>query len=333
LVVFIRNSFEHQLHLMRRRAVLLRIPTANLEEQGAASMASYVTIAEMDESSTNYASCAADPARRRRQQHLGGGRDRDRIPPPSREDIVELLRQALPPWAPRPTDEEIDFLTRKFEILEPGAALSFNPSPLGHENLNPALHLDVDVLLEPDMLFPSPDDASNQGECNGVASQRLLTRNDLDSHDPRRKVDKAVPRVWHGEEVSDLCQRQMLLQESVPRGRKRDTAVLARPPKESITTKPLAPPIPPLPKISIGRGDGYTNRSDCNHKHPSVKEALRRLKGQVKAVERLRSCIRHVNDDDGKPARPTVLGCDKPVGRRHHRHRHRPCSSGGGVVK
>jgi hypothetical protein len=169
---------------------------------------------------------------------------------------------------------------------------------LGREKFDPALHLDVEVLLE-----SCPNDAKEQGGCNGVTPHPLLARNH-----PGRHIGKEV-LSGHGDEALDLRQQQISLQHGAQRGRK--DASSAKPPKESIAAEPLAPP--PPRKFAPGGGDRTSNRSD--HDNLSIKEALRRLKVQVKAVERLRSCIQHDRSDGS--AGPGVPGCDEPVRTRH----------------
>jgi hypothetical protein len=261
-------------------AAVLR-PTVNLEDQGDASMASYVAIAEREEG--NCSSCSAHDRRRN---------DR-RNPPPDREGIIARLKQALTPWAPPPTDEEIDFLTQQCDNLEPGAALSSDPSLLGHEGFDPPFHSNVERRLEPDTAH-----ANEQNRCGDPAFQRppAQSADDQCNHGPQNGGEET--RSLLREQPLDLHQQQGTLQSLTD-------ISSATPPKQSIASKSSVP----TSMITTG-GNVNGTKYDVD----SIKEALRKVKFHVKAVDSLRSFIQYESD-------VSVLnldGCDDPVQRQEH---------------
>jgi hypothetical protein len=198
----------------------------------------------------------------------------------SRGEVVELLQQVLPPGAPQPTESEIEFLLEQFRKLEPGTALSFNPALLGQSGdgtSDPLGRLQLDVAFGPPPLLPSTSDGPEK--CMDIIDDALL----LPPEHRLQAAALAIPvegsRInTPGDDASSSgAAKADARKKSADSGREESVQRHAMGESE-----PAALPTP---------SEKSSPESSQIFNHSSIRDALRRVKDQVKAVERLRSSI------------------------------------------
>jgi hypothetical protein len=216
---------------------------------------------------------------------LGGGYGLDRPHGgnnPTRGDVVALLEQVLPAGAPQPTEEDINFLLEQFRKLEPGTALSFDPALLGQRtgdgtsnSLGPGrLQLDVAFGPPPPLLLP-PASFDDPQSCMGINDEALVfpPARGLQAaalSGPVGETRNELPRCGNGfSSCGDAAAGpRTKAASSLPHRAGREERMQRQRRMES------APP----------------TKSDAFN-HSGIRDALRRVKEQVKAVEQLRSSI------------------------------------------
>jgi hypothetical protein len=203
----------------------------------------------------------------------------------SRGEVVELLQQVLPSGAPQPTEEEIEFLLEQFRKLEPGTALSFNPALLGQSGdgtSDPLGRLQLDVAFGPPPLLPSSSDGPEN--CIDINDDALLLA-------PAHRLQAAALSIPVEESRIDAprdnqCDYDISSTSGAASAdARKKSADSGR--EESVQRHGESEPAA-LPTAS------ETSSPQLSHgtfNHSSIRDALRRVKDQVKAVERLRSSI------------------------------------------
>ena len=227
----------------------------------------------------------------------GGGQHQ---PYPTRGEVVALLQQVLPPGAPQPTEEDIEFLMEQFLKLEPGTALSFDPALLGQSGgggtSDPLGRLQLDVAFGPPPLLPSSPSPLSDGfeNCMGIDDD-----DDALLLPPAHRLHVAAVAIPVGERRNNDVPSSSGKVTADPNSRQRQAAGR----EEGGQRRGLGESEPAALPTKSARSSPQSSQT---FNHSSIRDALRRVKDQVRAVERLRSSIEldEKNNDSRKIRRP-----------------------------